>query len=184
MNADYLDNSTESKARRNVLVAAGSTLLAANLRFTSNIFDFFGLKIAVEPDRIVAVGQLFCSLLIVIFIMRSLPGIIETVKLSWTSRFVKREHSELLELRYELFGADDDTGPESPEGDFSHAQAKLVRTREEMQERFNFWHNLTLRLGNVFVDFVLPTAFGLIAIFFPSSVSNVLIPLAQTVRLH
>jgi len=184
LTADYLDNSTESKARRNVLVASGSTLLAANLRFTNNSLDLFGLKIAVEPDRIVAVGQLLCFLLILIFITRSMPRIIETIKLSWTNRFVKREHSELLDLRFELFGADDDTSPDTPEGDFSHAQVRLMRIREETQSRFDFWHNCALSLANVFVDFVLPTAFGLTAILYPYSVSNVLIPLAQTVRLH
>lgn len=183
MNTDYLDNSTEAKARRNLLIAATATLLFANLKLDSNVLDVLGLRFVIEPDRIVGLGQLVSLLLLLMFVLRVLPRIIDLSKEQWATYFNAAEHETLIDLQYELgWGSDDGAPDPSPEGKYKAKQAEFSRKRERRVKVFDFWRKFALFSASTFIDLVLPVSLGLLAIFDPYAVSAYLIPFAQSLR--
>jgi hypothetical protein len=183
VNPDYLDNSTEAKSRRNLLVAATATLLFANLKLDSNVLDILGLRFVVEPDRIVGIGQLLTLLLLTIFVLRFSPRIVELLKEQWSAYFSAKEHSTLIDMQYDLgWGADEGPPDRSPEGKYKAKQDEFARTREKRVRLFEFWQKLLIVLASALIDLLLPFVLGLLAIFNPYAVSAYLIPFAQSMR--
>ena len=182
MSADYLDNSTEAKARRNVLVASGVTFLLANLRIESNTLELLSLRFIVEPERLVAVGQLICGLLLLIFLLRSFPRMIEALKDIWTKWYAGRENRELMSLQFHIFGPNGDEYDGSPESEFRDAQSSFAAKRDQVQNRFDFFQRFFSAVAVLSVDFLFPLSFGLLAVFRPYSVSNYFVPLAQSLQ--
>jgi hypothetical protein len=183
VNLDYLDNSTEAKARRNTLIASGITFLIANLKMESNVLEILSLKFIIEPTRLVAVGQIISCLLLGIFLLRAAPRAIEGVKNIWLKNYIKRENEQLMSLSMDLFGYDGEIPNDgSPDQEFKDAQYELTSERERKQKLFEYWKQLSTAFATLFVDFVLPFTLALLAIFSPYSVSVHLIPFAQMLQ--
>jgi hypothetical protein len=177
---DYLDNATEGKARRNVLIASFATFLIANLKLETNTLEVLSLRFIVEPQRLVAMGQLICFLLLCIFLLRIAPRAVEEFKAFWKVRFLKFENESLADLRFDLFGYEGEVpGNSSPQKDFDDAQQRLMKMRERREGIFNSTQKFLVALSAVTIDFLVPFALSLTAILNPYLVSTNLIPFVQ-----
>ncbi|AMY68484.1 hypothetical protein [Frigidibacter mobilis] len=69
----YIDNDDPTKVRKSLLTVALLTVFFANIQFASNELSILGLRVVIDPARLVAFGQIASGGLTVIFVIRALP---------------------------------------------------------------------------------------------------------------
>lgn len=168
----FLDHSDAPKTRAAVLSAAIFKMVLANLTLATDRIALLGLEVIVQQDRLVAMGRIVTSVLLGLFVLRSVPGLIEAWRLL---RIARLEHSEARARTevIETFGLDAPGPPEyGPHAEIDEIESNHAHLRwqtERRVETLNFRFGIALSLS---IDLLFPAAVALTAIFYPEAIAH------------
>lgn len=175
-----VDNDDPVRVRKSLLTVALFTIFFANIQFSANELSLLGLKLIVNPERLVALGRVSTALIFLIFLLRSLPKIVSTIQSLQERRLLSLRNAESADLTQTWGGNEPPYFDEGPNGEFEAHTYKFDYLEKSLQEKFtalNFWVALTSAL---LIDYALPVSAGIVATVSPYSVSDLISYLAST----
>ncbi len=176
----YIENDDPAKVRKSLLTISLATLFIANVQFSTNQLSFFGLQVVIDSARLVAFGRIASGVLLVVFFLRSLSQILNSIKEIWNRRLgnLERVWRENLNASW---GLDVPSEPEEgPAGEFQYLEEKVgyrQRRIEAFFERVNFWVSAFVFLC---LDYALPLFAGVVAARFPYSFADIVTKVAAS----
>ena len=172
----YIENDDPAKVRKSLLTVALLTVFFANIQFVSNELSLLGLKLVLDPARLVAFGRIVSSVLLLVFVLRSLPSLVKSI-LEIHQRWVDRkEYLRKLDVFAEWDMPTDYRG--SPEEDLKDIEETSASERRNIVRMYSSWGFWTAICGVICIDYALPVTAGIIAISYPYSVSELITCLA------
>lgn len=159
------------KSSRKALYAASfSVLLLANLNFTSTKFGLLGLEIHFDQSRLVALGQILLAILLIVFLLRSLPSYISIFSDFWANR-IKFWHMQASDDLDNIWipGREHDDGPS---GDRDRLQEILEWKIKKLENSKMKWSARLTFFVWIVVDLFIPFGIAFIAITEPYALST------------
>lgn len=175
----YVENDDPAKVRKALLTVAVMTMFFANIQFISNELSILGLRIVLDPARLIAFGRIASALLLSVFLLRSATNLVKAVQ----ELHQRRIDDEKTVKMYCIY-AEYDAPPEydsSPQGELNALEDTFNRRRQRLDRVYSslsFWSSLCSVIS---VDYALPVCAGVIAIFFPNAVAELISHLAVDV---
>ncbi len=170
----YVDNEDPAKVRKSLLTITLLTVFFANVQFTANELSILGLKIVVDPGRLVAFGRLASGLLLCVFLLRALPQIVKSSEELHKRRIDRHERIQRSKIA-ESWGFDVPSPPaDGPDAEFLELKTDIGYLRQKLEATYSilaFWASF---FAVLFLDYALPVAAGVVASFYPYSVSNMI----------
>jgi len=169
---NYIDHSDEKKARKALLAVSISTILMANMKFATNKLDILGLELLVDQSQFVGFGKLAAAILLIVFIIRSIPSYLKLLHKLSVDRANRQEQLELSKW-LESWGFDTPTPPadnpndekEEIKNEFKYRLAKI----EKQYSKITFLANAMALLT---VDYGVPIIIGSVAAHDPVLVQS------------
>jgi aspartyl-tRNA synthetase len=169
---NYTDHADEKKTRKSLLAVAITTIFLGNMEISSSTLTIFGLELVFDQDRLMAFGQIATSVLLVIFIFRSLPIYIASLHKISLNRLSQKENVTKKEWRVSW---DVDVPAESkdgPDGEYQAIHHKFEYLRNQADQKFSTLIAIATAIAVVFVDFGVPLCIGFIAAVEPIIISD------------
>ncbi|MCG7627393.1 hypothetical protein MHM88_06215 [Epibacterium sp. MM17-32] len=171
---NYIDHSDEKKARKALLAVSISTILVANMKFATNKLDILGLELLVDQTQLVAFGKLTAVILLIIFIVRSIPGYLKLLHKLSVDRANRQEQLEISRW-VKSWGFDTPTPPvDDPNEEKKEIENEHKYRLAKIEKRYS---NITFganAMALLVVDYGVPLIIGLVAANNPELVQTLL----------
>jgi hypothetical protein len=157
------------KTRRSLLVASITTLIFANLNFSTDKISFLGVEILMSQDTIVRLGQAGTLYFLVVFLLQAAPEFVKMFGWLWDTRIDSLERKAWNNFREE-WNLDDD-GYQEPIGG-PEEDSDVIKWRfEQLRNRKSSWIGMlsvsTVLLANFFVAYLSPIIAALTCLLWP-----------------
>lgn len=179
----YIDNDDPTKVRKSLLTVALLTVFFANIQFASNEMSILGLRVVIDPARLVALGRIASGTLCAIFVLRALPQIVKAFQDIAQRRLQRREASERLALMSHWDLDIPSAAEEGPEGEFEALDERFNHLRSRLEAHF---HSMSLSASLIAVlslDYAMPFAAGWIAASDPYQIADWITSLVPAVSV-
>jgi hypothetical protein len=130
------DHEDVKRTRKSLYAASIFTILVANSTFLSSQIDIFGLVLAVEQSRLVALGKIAVAILSLIFILHQALVLFELVKSEveiWFSDWDTMAKKEVEYLHLEIASQPPDLSYEPPQEEFEKSYYKMRKKKNSVR---------------------------------------------------
>ena len=171
---DYLSNEDTGKARKAVIYVSAFTLIFAAFNITSNELKILNFSFEISQKKVVKLGQISTVVLLVSFLLRSLPDFIEQAKKSGVERLSRKGDRETVAFQHYIMNEREGEehyqhGPESEYNDFLE---DLKKKRETYEERADKLKTGIQFLVGVVLDILFPVVLAVIVVENPYYLSD------------
>lgn len=166
-----LENETVEKSRKSLLGASVVLLIFAAVNFLSNEMSFFGVKVLVSQDKIVTLGRLGVGFLLIMFLLRLAPPVLD-----WIVSKNKIDHQLWEKAALASFPEEPNPGeeyypdPEPWEESFYKDRIKREKRLVDLERGRDF----TATGIGIALNYLIPVLFSLLAIAKPYVLSQLL----------
>ena len=180
----YIDNDDPVKVRRSMLTVALLTVFLANIRFTANELSILGLKVMIDPERLVALGRISSVILLMVFALRSLPQIVKAAEEYSQRSLAQKEKAERSNIFEDRYGPDVPDPPphnhEDIDGMLDWIKRSFDLDRKYISRKFSQYSFIASMIAVVLLDYTLPVGTAIVAGFFPYALSDLVDCIARS----
>jgi len=171
---NYIDHGDEKKARKALLAVSISTILVANMKFATNKLDILGLELLIDQTQLVAFGKLTAVILLIVFIVRSIPGYLKLLHKLSVNRANRQEKLEKSRCA-ESWGLDTPTPPvDDPNEEIKELENEYKYRRAKIEETYSKITFVANAMALLVVDYGVPLTIGIVAARDPELVQSLL----------
>lgn len=147
-------------------------MVLANLTLATDRIALLELEVIVQQDRLVAMGRIVTSVLLGLFVLRSVPGLIEAGRQFWIA-WLERGEASARTAVIENHGLDTPSPPEyGPHGELQEIESDYAYRRRQLERRFEWWSFIAAIALSLSIDLLFPAAVALTAIFYPEAIAH------------
>ena len=164
---DHLTPENNKQAKKSLLIVSALTIFVAGVDFTSDVITLFGFGVRIPQVKLVSAGQVLSGMMLVVFVLRSLPIYLEAVAELFTNAMKSKQRGETLHLQLGWGFNDYPDFENGPEGEFKALEHRHTSEMELLTKKLDFVSITVRSISILLVDYSIPILVGFIAAFSP-----------------